>query len=572
MQLARPLEPRQLTNRITTATDVYRLSSLLEQHGSSFNHVHVAAAITRLPKLAVRHRSEPEAQQLLQQLSQRFLQHVHTYSEARQYANVLWAISKLHKQASEPQANGSAHPAASSGSGSTSGRVVGAIEAELMAEDCKKLRRSIPQELSNIAYGLAVLGHDKQAAIWQPVSSAAQQSTQSFKPQELANLLWAYAKVGRRDTPLFSIVVRAAVGKLPAFKPQELSNLLWACAAMRYRDPELLEEAARQLTHRLWDCNSQDLGNIAWAYGRLRYYNQAFFTALCGALHAKADAMQPQEMSNAIWACAAMQHYDVEWFSSATRRLKAGMGQFSTQSISNIVYACAKLNHPDPALAAQAAEYAAASGRSFRSQELVVMLWSLAKQQGCDRVAERPGPNRPMQALLSALKPQLAECQQQELALSLWSCVQLTGCRPSLSQYDAAFVDAACQAALGKLPSFTPQHLCVTAHSLAKLRHMDPFMFNGVAEALAPKLASCSPQVRAAVGQQPPLWCRLSAFCQTFARAFGWYASVGIVDSMYEVLRLPAKMSLYAALPAGLVAWFQCSITGITLDDGTPES
>ena len=49
-----------------------------------------------------------------------------------------------------------------------------------------------------------------------------------FKPQELANVLWAFASLEFREPVMIEAATNLAARMAPYFKEQELSNIIWA--------------------------------------------------------------------------------------------------------------------------------------------------------------------------------------------------------------------------------------------------------------------------------------------------------------------------------------------------------
>ena len=55
----------------------------------------------------------------------------------------------------------------------------------------------------------------------------------SFKPQEVANLMWALATLGvEPGAELVTAMSRRAVASAGEFKPQNVANLMWALATL----------------------------------------------------------------------------------------------------------------------------------------------------------------------------------------------------------------------------------------------------------------------------------------------------------------------------------------------------
>ncbi len=105
----------------------------------------------------------------------------------------------------------------------------------------------------------------------------------NFNPQEIANLLWAMAKLvdnGQEQTPGFNEAVTALMplvnGQKANFKPQGIANLLWAMAKLvdngLEQTPGLKEAVAALLplvnAHKA-DFKPQEIANLLWAMAKL---------------------------------------------------------------------------------------------------------------------------------------------------------------------------------------------------------------------------------------------------------------------------------------------------------------
>ncbi|KAG2497938.1 hypothetical protein HYH03_004200 [Edaphochlamys debaryana] len=148
-----------------------------------------------------------------------------------------------------------------------------------------------PQELSNMLYACAKLGHTDPALI-QPLASAASRAALRMTPQGLANSGWALAKMGG--------------------KTQEWSNLWYALALARHRPNsrkllELTAEAAALLRE---SAKPQACANLLLALANLRLYDERLVDALAGRLGEllRQDPKQliDQGLCNSLWALAVM--------------------------------------------------------------------------------------------------------------------------------------------------------------------------------------------------------------------------------------------------------------------------
>ena len=64
----------------------------------------------------------------------------------------------------------------------------------------------------------------------------AERRLDQFNTQELANMAWAFAKVGQQDEQLFKALANMAEWRLDQFNAQGLANTAWAFATVGQRD------------------------------------------------------------------------------------------------------------------------------------------------------------------------------------------------------------------------------------------------------------------------------------------------------------------------------------------------
>ncbi|KAG2497923.1 hypothetical protein HYH03_004186 [Edaphochlamys debaryana] len=125
-----------------------------------------------------------------------------------------------------------------------------------------------PQELSNMLYACAKLGFTAPALV-EPLSAAAGRAAIRMKPQELANSAWALAKMGHTDQGWYAGAVAAAErpGAMQGAVSQGWANL-WYALALLY-DERLVDALAGRLGELLGQdpkqLKGQNLCNSLWA-------------------------------------------------------------------------------------------------------------------------------------------------------------------------------------------------------------------------------------------------------------------------------------------------------------------
>ena len=114
------------------------------------------------------------------------------------------------------------------------------------------------QELANLLWALATMGHYPGPAALDALAAAAAGVAGRMKPQELANSCWAWATLRHFPGPrVMDAMLAAAAAALPHFKSQELGNLMWAAARLAYMPASRLAEPVMQQVARWKSCAVQ---------------------------------------------------------------------------------------------------------------------------------------------------------------------------------------------------------------------------------------------------------------------------------------------------------------------------
>eukprot|EP00878_Enallax_costatus_P011478 GHUV01011982.1.p1 GENE.GHUV01011982.1~~GHUV01011982.1.p1 ORF type:complete len:572 (+),score=142.11 GHUV01011982.1:232-1716(+) len=150
----------------------------------------------------------------------------------RQVSNVLWAHGRLGV-----------------------GPADGAVLQKLMEQMYYGMQGANARDLANSLWGLAAIGAHPERRWMSIFGAQAEAQIHGFSPQEVANLLWAYATLNHKPPHMLLVALWEGVGigslgsssgsvtghvtsgittaRLSAFKPQELSVLVWALAKLR---------------------------------------------------------------------------------------------------------------------------------------------------------------------------------------------------------------------------------------------------------------------------------------------------------------------------------------------------
>jgi len=166
-----------------------------------------------------------------------------------------------------------------------------------------------PQEVANVLWALATMGQKADRGLLEAIQGRATATAGDFKPQEVANVLWALATMGESaDRGLLEAIQGQATATAKDFKPQEVSNMLWALAVMGESvDRGLLEAMQRQATATAGSFKPQGVANVLWALAMMgESADRGLLEAMGSQATATAGDFKPQEVANVLWALAVV--------------------------------------------------------------------------------------------------------------------------------------------------------------------------------------------------------------------------------------------------------------------------
>lgn len=266
--------PKQLTAAIKSCTSLERLSQLFAAHQAVLNPIHIAAMITKLPKLDTSSTHNPAAaagnepawnlgagqlqqlqlRQLLQQLLLRLkAQGCGEYSP-RGVANIVWALAKL-QCAPDPD-----------------------LRCMLLDKFCSQLPTAVPQDISNVLWGVAKITKERAAAggstaaVLQPLGLAAAGSLSSPSSSTSGPSL-AGSAISAQSWGLVG-----APGSLPSSSLHGSGSYDSALAAAAAAAPLLAQDQVRlllqHLCQQLHTASVQTISNSLWAVVVLQQEHQ----------------------------------------------------------------------------------------------------------------------------------------------------------------------------------------------------------------------------------------------------------------------------------------------------------
>ena len=312
-----------------------------------------------------------------------------------------------------------------------------------LAPACKQTLRMLPtlqaRSVANVAHSFAsasLIGTGPWQSVWTALPEVVYRWLGDFKPQELSNTAWAFAKSGRASPSVFAAISAEVAGRsLGGFNPQDLANTAWAFAKAGHAPPALFDAISAEVVRRhLGDFKPQELSNT---------------------VRRNLGDFKPQELSNTAWAFATAGHGSPALFEAlATEVARRRLGMFTPQALSNTVWAFQTAAHAAPALFDAISTEATLRLGDFKPQELSVTAWAYAS-------AAHPSPTLLDAIAAETLRRRLSEFNPQNLSNTAWAFATSGHAAPEL------FDSLAAEFGRRRLCNFTPQSISNMAWALA---------------------------------------------------------------------------------------------------------
>eukprot|EP00933_Yihiella_yeosuensis_P008453 TRINITY_DN11389_c1_g1_i1.p1 TRINITY_DN11389_c1_g1~~TRINITY_DN11389_c1_g1_i1.p1 ORF type:complete len:374 (-),score=44.71 TRINITY_DN11389_c1_g1_i1:279-1379(-) len=346
---------RHLNSAISKARRIEDVAKLVQEHLHSFDKIHTTTCLHVLAKLSSANRINPRKKVCssvstkgssalfsLVAKQARFLQE--RKLDGRQLSNTIWAIARLQQAATSILPNGflqqsllelarygdveddrnSVDAAVDSDTlcSGFSGQVVNVSKTE------KESRRTAlnHQDVSNALWALAILQPLISGNLTSVTRLASCQAIThnpaGFKPQELANSIWALATFSTGYTVLKArrLASFCVAHRLKELEPMHLGSIAWAVATASLEEPSevstngfspppsLIEAIVHEASLRRASFPPQELANTCWAMSTLSFgcnqSEQFQVRQLATEAVKRSSEFNHQELVNTAWAFA----------------------------------------------------------------------------------------------------------------------------------------------------------------------------------------------------------------------------------------------------------------------------
>lgn len=166
-------------------------------------------------------------------------------------------------------------------------------------------------------------------------------------PMSAACVCWAHATMRLSESSLFDEVAWRCAPVVAHFKNLELANLLWAFAKLGETGSQcakLFHAAAEDIGHRAHDFSVVNFSTLAWAFATAKIRNNRFFRLIADNIVDKAAKAESQEIANTLWAFATANAFDKKLFRTLGDYASRKLAKFKAQEAANMAWAFGRAN------------------------------------------------------------------------------------------------------------------------------------------------------------------------------------------------------------------------------------
>jgi len=326
---------------------------------------------------------------------------------------------------------------------------------------------------------------------------------QQFSSQDSANILWSFAKLGRKSDGLFDAMtdqlLSLATNGKALFDSQDIAKIVWSYAKADHHNTsfsnsnnkkkQLFDALAQMAIRQIGSFNSKELTNMLWAYAKVGYSSSSsaneLFNVASRLIVLKNEQLQnSQTIANTMWAYAKMtsrrssspSSYHPELFDVLSKAAIRQIHTFNSQALANTVWACTKVGHNSPEIFDAVCGEAIQKIDRFSSQSLANMVWAYAKVVPIEGHSAHLKKQLFDTAARSAIQ-RIDTFKPQELSNMVWSYAKSGHLAPKL--FDAIALQSA--KSLKKI-KYSPQAISNMVWAYAKAGHSTPELFDSISQ------------------------------------------------------------------------------------------
>ena len=321
---------KALLSRIVAATSLWELEDVVVDHGGGFNHIHVAAACNRLPKVLAAHHADDVSQRQLARIVgalEGVMEPLLPGMPLRSVSQCMWGPSRVGQRLS-PQ-------------------LLAKIEQLVARSILPDVQASELDLFSLLAWGLAKQGV-RDAALWSGIAAVATAQQHALRPQNVAALALSFAVAGYEDIGVLDCFAESVVQRLSG--PQQGNHAVTeqnatvggkgSHVSTVNTVPPTIETAVRAGSScRVDECfQPRHIANLAWSYGKLMHPHPSLFTVMSQFVLHHLDEFDAKSLSMLLWGFKRVGYLSGSLSSMVLPHLIRSVGDMEPKSLACIAW------------------------------------------------------------------------------------------------------------------------------------------------------------------------------------------------------------------------------------------
>lgn len=250
------------------------------------------------------------------------------------------------------------------------------------------------------------------------------------QPRCWATIAWALAALPRRDNKIhqaLSVISQLATPRIAGFKPLEITNMLWAFAKVGHCDRAIFEAVHAHLDVHMKEFSSSKLSTLMWSFATAQFLPSSTMYRMVEnyAKDQANEAGNPVALANFLWALATSKmHPKTRVLKDVGQKAASLLPQFKVQELSITAWALSRLGARHDNFFLAVTVYLEENPKILRQlhpQGAANLIWSFERQS---HLGAKPIGNRGISLLLSTCVRLLKSFKPQELQCVLSSIIK----------------------------------------------------------------------------------------------------------------------------------------------------
>lgn len=242
--------------------------------------------------------------------------------------------------------------------------------------------RHLANLVRSYAYAKIVPKLDNGRTLFDEIAEVTISQVKSLSPQNMANIVWAYATTEQSHPALFDAISKEAMPRLKEFSAKQLSNLAWAFSKDPPETKELIFDmiASEVVRRGLETFTSQGMTMMAHSFATVSHKSDdKFWNIVENSALTRAAEFGHLECVQMAWAFATIERPSEQLFHVLERVAVSNIRSANSQGLSNLAWAFSTLGYNSLPLFRAIADSSMRKINDFKPKEMAMLVLSFSR-------------------------------------------------------------------------------------------------------------------------------------------------------------------------------------------------